>query len=144
MMKNSSLLKIRVDKTEKLILDYILEHNCRIRISECAAELGLSFSEVENAIKLLTEKGLLNVFQGSVADTTDLSCKYLKSGRCIAVQDNISLRQQRCRNVMIDACCYLCNYRQYCDIGCDVLEPDNVILEAAKANIRNQLARGCL
>jgi len=116
----------RVSEIEKMILDYIVKHDYKIRISECAAELVLSFAEVENTIKSLSSKGLLNVFQNPKADRADFSCQYLSAGKCKAVQDDISLIERHCRNAIVDTCCYLCPHRQQCDIACDVFDQDNV------------------
>lgn len=48
-----------LSETEGKVLDYIKEHNYKIAVSECAKETRLTPSEVESALKSLSEKGFL-------------------------------------------------------------------------------------
>jgi len=121
-----------------MILDYIVKHNNRIRISECAIELGLSFSQVENTLKALKAKSLLDVFQKPEDMSKDINCGYLQYRKCRGVRDNIALRERLCKNTILDACCYLCRLRENCDIACDVLDQRNV------DNIKRELPKKTL
>lgn len=48
-----------INVLEKKVLDYIKNHNNQIRISECALDLDLKESEVQETINSLQKKGLL-------------------------------------------------------------------------------------
>jgi len=67
---------------------------------------------------LTGERGLRRRTRRSAFD-----CEYLVGDdSCGAVKetDMGALRAEACRNEVKDACCYLCNLRRECDIGCDL------------------------
>lgn len=44
---------------ESIVFNYIKKHESKIRISECAQELGITEAEVKEALSLLQKKGLI-------------------------------------------------------------------------------------
>ena len=50
---------VTLSELEREVLDCMEAHQYKIRISECAKELGITVKEVESAIKSLEEKSLL-------------------------------------------------------------------------------------
>ncbi|MCJ7422819.1 hypothetical protein MUP01_00925 [Candidatus Bathyarchaeota archaeon] len=54
-----------------------------------------------------------------------IDCEYLvgdDSCRAVKETDLGVLREDACHNDVKDACCYLCNLREDCDIKCDLLD----------------------
>lgn len=51
--------RFRVTELEKAVLDYVVNHGHKIRISECASDLGISPSQVKDTLESLFAKGFL-------------------------------------------------------------------------------------
>jgi hypothetical protein len=70
-----------------------------------------------------------------------LQCGYLKDNqfcRVIIEEEEIRiLREESCRNVLKDSCCFLCSEQNLCEIGCDSpYEPENAKLEDTDQEIK--------
>jgi len=59
-----------------------------------------------------------------------IKCEYLLDDkRCQAIQESEegkSVRNRSCRNTPKDACCYLCNFKEICDVSCGLLDKENL------------------
>lgn len=58
----------------------------------------------------------------------DVKCEYLAGKSCKAVSGGAgeTVRQDSCSNELKNLCCYLCDHRKSCEIGCDLLDPPEI------------------
>lgn len=63
-----------------------------------------------------------------VKNPTAVDCEYFLEGKCKALAkfpELRELREQNCKNELVDVCCYLCDLKHNCNVSCNILDMAN-------------------